>query len=240
MFGLLELRHTLQRVVRVLDGDALDAATAEQLVEEFATIEHLAAAGKALAAKRVADSGRWRLAGERSEADWLAKRTGETVGAARAALETAAKLADCPSTAEAFRKGELSVPQANAIAAAAAADPTAEQRLLDLASSAGLKRLRESCDRVLAAASDSESTHDRVHRGRYWRRWTDADGGRCGQYKLTVEAAAVLEAAAEPFVEQAFRAARGARRHEPSEAYAADGLVGLAAAVRSGEIAAPT
>jgi hypothetical protein len=61
-----------------------------------------------------------------------------------------------------------------------------------------------------------------------------------GQYRLTPEAAAIVEAAAAPFVEAAFQAARASGEHEPSEAYAADGLVGMSTAVQGGDVTAPT
>jgi hypothetical protein len=50
----------------------------------------------------------------------------------------------------------------------------------------------------------------------------------------------VVEAAARPFIEEAFRKARASGKHESSEAYAADGLVAMSAAVTSGDVTAPT
>ena len=165
-----EVRRALQRLVSDLDAGVLDPAEAERLVGEFAAIEHAAAAGKALAARRVAESGRWRHAGVRSEADWLASATGESVGAARAALETAKTLDATPATAEAFRRGELSLEQASAVASAAAADPARERELLTMAERAPLTKLRERCARVRAAATpDLAERHRRIHRARYWR-----------------------------------------------------------------------
>jgi hypothetical protein len=239
MFDLAELRAQLQRLLAGLDADVLDPAEAERLVGEFATIEHVAAAGKALCARRVADSGRWRQAGERSEAEWLARKTGDSVGAARAALETAAKVRELPATDAAFRGGELSGQQASAIASAAAADPASESKLLGMSESAPLTKLRDACDRVRAAATDGEARRRRIHQNRYWRRWTDGEGARCGQYRMTPEEAAKLEAAAQPFVDAAFRRARDEGREEPSEAYTADGLVDLARAAAGSTDAAP-
>jgi hypothetical protein len=230
MFEATAVRSLLEGIVTALDGDVLELDDAEALLREFTTIERIAAAGKAIAAKRVADSGRWRRSGERSEADWLAKQTGETVGSARSTLDTAKKLRDCPKTNKAFRTGKLSRPQADAIAAAAAPDPNAEERLLGMAERTGLGKLRDECERVRHAKEDREAAHRRIHRQRYWRRWTDRDGARMGQYRLTPEMAAAVEAAAAPFIEQAFQAARANGEHESSDAYAADGLVAMAKA----------
>ena len=224
---------TVARAVRELDPQALDPARAEQLVETFASIERLAAAGKSLAASRVASSGAWRARGERSSADWLARTTGSSVAAARAALDTAERLADAPGTEEAFRAGRLSVPQAEAIAAAATVDPAAESRLLDMAAQQSLQKVRDEAARVRAAAEpDPAARHARIRRGRFWRRWTDAEGARCGQYRLTPEDGAAFEAAAQRFIDEAYAAAREAGRDEPAEAHAADGLVAMAATTR--------
>jgi hypothetical protein len=241
MFDLAELRERLQRLVAGLDADVIDPAAAERLVTEFSTIEHVAAAGKAIAARRVAESGRWRRSGERTEAEWLARATGDSVGSARAALETATVIDALPAVSAALRSGTLSAPQATAIASAASADPSAESRLLAMAERAPLTKLRNECDRVRAAATpDLAERHRRIHQARYWRQWTDREGARCGQYRLTPERAAVLEAAAQPFVEAAFRQARAEQRQETSEAYAADGLVAMASAVRAGDVTPPT
>jgi hypothetical protein len=235
MFEVMAMRVMLEGIVTALDGDLLEAADAEHLLGELTAIERIASAGKSIAARRVADSGSWRRSGERSEADWLAKQTGETVGAARSTLDTEKKLRKCPKTAKAFRKGKLSKPQAEAIAGAVEADPDTEDRLLGMAESSALGKLRDECDRVRAAKRDAEATHQQIHRSRYWRKWTDREGARCGQYKLTPEAAAAVEAAAAPFVEAAFQKGRAAGEHEASEAYAADGLVAMARAANSGE-----
>jgi hypothetical protein len=231
-----EVRAELQALVGSLDAAVLEPAEAERLVREFALIEHAAAAGKALAAKRVAESGKWRKAGVRSEAEWLAQTTGESVGAARAALDTANHLRDAPATAEVFRRGELSTAQARVIASAAVADPSAERSLLDMAEQAPLTKLRERCARVRAAATpDLAERHRRIHRERYWRTWTDGEGARCGQYRMTPEQAALVETAARPFADAAFEQARAEGREESSEAYAADGLVAMARAAQSGD-----
>jgi hypothetical protein len=230
-----DISTELEGVVSALDGDVLSPADAEHLLEEFTRIERMAAAGKAIAAERVAESGRWRRNGDRNEADWLAKKTGETIGSARSTLGTAKRLRKCEKTSKAFRKGKLSKSQAEAIAGAAEVDPEAEDRLLGLAETSGLQKLRDACDRVRAVKRDAESTHERIHRTRYWRKWTDRDGARMGQYKLTPEVAAAVEAAAAPFVEAAFRAAREKGEHEPSEAYAADGLAAMARAANGSD-----
>ena len=84
---LQDVEAALREIVVGLEPEALAADAAARLVDTFATIEKLAGAGKALAARRVADSNLWRGAGERSTADWLARRAGASVGAAIARIE---------------------------------------------------------------------------------------------------------------------------------------------------------
>src|SRR5713226_4065538 len=129
---LQDVEAALREIVTDLEPEALAAGTAADLVDTFATIEKLAGAGKALAARRVADSNLWRGAGERSAAHWLARRAGASVGSAMATLETAARLRELPGVDRAVRAGELSSVQANEIASAAAADAGAEGELLAL------------------------------------------------------------------------------------------------------------
>src|SRR5438445_6059109 len=63
---LCDVEAALREIVAGLEPESLAADAAVGLVDTFATIEKLGAAGKALAARRVADSNLWRGAGERS------------------------------------------------------------------------------------------------------------------------------------------------------------------------------
>ena len=221
---------SLRPVGRALDAECLAPRDAVALVDWFAEVERLVVAGKTIAAGAAANGDAWRQAGDRSAADWLAKRTGTTVGEARSVLDTAERIAPSSATDSAFRNGDLSLKQAEAVASGASADPTAEQALLATARSRSLQQLRDDAARVRAAAEpDPAARHERIRRSRYWRRWTDAEGGRCGAYRLTPEAAAVVEAAAQPFIDASIDAARRSGEHEASDAYAADGLVAMAA-----------
>src|SRR5438477_13139828 len=95
--GLCDMEAELREFVAGLEPETLAADAAANLVDTFATIEKLGAAGKALAARRVADSNLWRGAGERSAAHWLARRSGTSVGSAMATLETARRLGELPA-----------------------------------------------------------------------------------------------------------------------------------------------
>src|SRR5439155_11784037 len=101
-----DVEAALREVVAGLEPETLPAEAAAGLVDTFATIEKLGAAGKALAARRVADSNLWRGAGERSAAHWLARRSGTSIGSAMATLETSQRLDHLPALDGALRAGE--------------------------------------------------------------------------------------------------------------------------------------
>ncbi|MGH9189699.1 MAG: hypothetical protein ACRD0Q_06670, partial [Acidimicrobiales bacterium] len=64
----------LSEVVGRLEPERLRGDDAARLVDAFARGERLCGAGRALAARRVAESGTWKSSGERSAAHWLARR----------------------------------------------------------------------------------------------------------------------------------------------------------------------
>ena len=220
---------SLRNRVRALDPDALSDAEALAALDWFATVERLAAAGKALVAGRAVRTEARVRSGERSDETWLAKRIDATIGEARALLGVAARLAAAPATNTAFRNGELSVAKADAVTSAVVADPESEEQLLDVAANGSLRRVQQDVAKVRAAADpDPEATYERIRKARGWRRWTEADGSRCGSYRLTPENGALFEAAAQPFVDAAVDEARNNGSDDSYEALMADGLVGLA------------
>ena len=232
---LCEVEAALREVVAGLEPETLTADAAAGLVDTFATIEKLAGAGKALAARRVADSNLWRGAGERSAAHWLARRSGTSIGNAMATIETAARLGELPAVDAAVRAGELSAVQANEIASAAAADPDAQAELVAVARDNGVAGLRDKCRRVRAAAAPDEmARHRAIHASRSLRHWNDPDGAGRLEGRFTPEVLAELLVALEPFEADAFRVARNEGRREGFDAYRADALVALARAGRDG------
>ena len=232
---LQDVEAALREIVGDLEPEVLAVDAAACLVDTFATIERLAGAGKALAARRVADSNLWRGAGERSAAHWLARRSGASVGSAMATLETAARLSELPALDRAVRAGELSGVQANEIASAAAADAGAQAELVGVARTDGVAGLRERCRRVrVAAAPDEMARHRALHASRALRHWNDPDGAGRLDGRFTPEVLAELLAALEPFEAAAFRAARAEGRREGFDAYRADALLALARAGREG------
>jgi hypothetical protein len=221
---------SLESMARELEPHCLDGRDAAALVELAARGERICASLKSLAARRVDETQVWRGEGHRSAGHWLAEKSGETVGAATRALETARALDDLPETDAAFRAGDLSETQAHEITDAAGADPGAERDLLDAARETSVKGLRDRCRQVRAGAeADDRAWARRLHHGRRLRRWTDPDGTYRADVRLAPDAGARFDAALEGHLARIFTDARRAGRREPREAYAADALVALAA-----------
>jgi len=98
--------------------------------------------------------------------------------------------------------------------------------LLAGAKSAPLKELQDRC--LKARATDIDAAHERVHRDRHVRTFTDAEGAWNLVARGTVIDGAVVRAALEPLINEQFKAARAEGRREAREAYAFDALVALA------------
>jgi Domain of unknown function (DUF222) len=225
----LEVRDRLAALVDRLDPDAVSASAARELWAVLDASERLCAAGKTLLARRVAQTHRPETAGAKTAAEHLARKAGTSTGVATDALDTSARLPGQPVVEQALRRGQLSAAQAAVVSAAAAADPAAEARLVELAPRVSVPELREECARVKAAADpDPEATNRRLHQRRRLRRWVDSEGFWTLQAKGTPQAGAAFGAVLDAVTDQIFHQARRDGRHEPVEAYAFDALMSLA------------
>jgi hypothetical protein len=223
---LPELRERLSCYAAQFDAALLSAADARTVLGHAAAIEHLAATIKALAAARIADTGA--DPGERSAAHEVARATGTSIGSARQSLEIGRRLGDQPEVAAAARRGELSSSQLSAITGAAAADPTAAERLLGRANSTSLSELQDDCARTKAAARpDLEARRKHIHDHRRARSWTDTDGVWQFRAMGNPEEGAQVDVALAQFADQFFHAARLRGDREPLEAYTFDALIQL-------------
>ena len=168
---------TLKSVVADLEPGVCAGPDAVRLMELFVEGEHVCAAGKALATRRVADTGAYRDAGQRSAGHLLAAVSGVSVGAADALVRTVERLDACPGTDKAFRAGQLSEAQAREISYAASQDHSCEGQLLRSAKRRTLKGLKEDCQRVVAASvADDAEWAKRLHDSRAVYRWAEPDG----------------------------------------------------------------
>jgi len=199
------------------------------VVRHAAAIENMAATLKALAAARAADGNVWNNSGDRSPAHALARESGTSVSAAADALDSARRLAEQPALNDAARRGELSAPKVAAVSDAAAADPDAEEALVNKAGRSSLRELRDDCARVKAAADpDPEGTRQRIHDERSLREYTDRHGVWNLVARGNPEKGAEIMAAIRPLADKLFDNARKEGRREHTEKYAFDALVELA------------
>lgn len=219
-----EAAGRLSGLVGELDLDRLLPSSLADVVALGERIERIGHGLKTRAAAKVAATSAWRRDGDRSPEEWLARQTGTSKADAGRLIDTGRKLERLPAIAEALTRGDLSPGQAEAIAGAAAADPSAEQRLLERAKDRSLRELQEECRRTRANADvNPEATARRVHAKRTYRMWTDADGAT-GHLHLTGPLASIarMDNAIRHRTERHFRAARAAGRREPADAYAYD------------------
>jgi hypothetical protein len=220
---------SLKVAARDLDPLRVDGRGAAARFEVVTEGERVCAAMKTLLARRIDETKLWRESGNRDAAHWVAEATGETVGAAARALETARALDQLPDTEAAFRAGELSEVQAAEIAGAAGADSAAESALLETAAATSVKGLRDHCRQLRAGAeADDRAWTRRLHEGRRAHDWTDADGAYCVSARMAPDAGARFSSAWKAHTDRIFCDARRAGRREPRAAYAVDALVALA------------
>lgn len=215
-----------------LEGLDPDDVTAEEALRTFEALERIvrrASAGRTLLARRVDDSMQWKRLGYASAAEFLAARSGTSLGAAKTEMETSRALAELPTTRARLLDGTISPAQGGVIAGAARANPTAEAALLDKARRANLNELRDEAARARAAADpDPEATHARIHRARRGHRHTDAEGARHLHLVGPVDLASVIEAELDRLTDTIFRAQARAGACEPREAYVYDAAAEMA------------
>ncbi len=225
-----ELEAALSSMVRDLDALVLTGADAKTLVGFFSRLEHLAAAGKAMCALRVASTGAFELDGHRHAGEWLAAESGDSLGSAVSVLEAAQAVSKLPELEHAFRSGELSAAQAKEVAGAAMCNPASAAELIDTAKSEGFEALRRRCASLKATMSSKEdqaARTRRIHAARRLRTWTEPDGTFRLDARLTQDAGARLLGGLKCEADRIFGEARRSGARESSQAYLADALVAL-------------
>ena len=223
---LADVVASARAVVASLDG--LAGADAARAFESLCDLEKLAGAGQVLLAPKIAQSDTWARAGHRSPEEWMARTSGTSVGAAKATIETGKRLESLPATASAVKSGALSLPQAAAVAEAAAADGASEDQLLAAAATEDLKGLQRQARRVVLDTRGSvEERYARQRKLRDFSHWVDDEGMTAGRFRLTPEVgAAVINKLQAETDRQYRRAYREGRRETPGN-YAADAFAAL-------------
>lgn len=220
-----------------LEPDRYTGAEAAEGIKEIAKLEKLLAGARIRLAKRIDDS----VAGAEGEdgpGKWLANQTGQSPKDAAKDIETSEKLDDLDATDEALANGDLSPTQAHEVSSAAAADPSAEQGLLETAKNASVPELQRKAKKVRAAATNNEDKAKQAHDNRDLYSGVDEEAGE-GWFHGKGPAARVAQMLAflEPWIQAEFAKARREGRYERRGAYAFDALLaalGFAAACRTG------
>jgi hypothetical protein len=223
-----EAAERLAAVVAEIDLGTMLPEAHRELVALGERIERTGRAVKSMAAAKVADSAVWQGEGDRSAEEWLARTTGTTRAEAARELQCGRDLHLVPEVGRAAAAGELSVKQAEAIAGAAAVDPTAAGRLLQSAKGKGLRELQDECRATRTHADpDPGATRARIHAQRTYRTWTDPDGTAHLHLSGPSDVIARIDNAVRHRCERIFRDARRDGRREPTDAYAFDAATEL-------------
>ncbi|MGH9197388.1 MAG: HNH endonuclease signature motif containing protein, partial [Acidimicrobiia bacterium] len=131
--------------------------------------------------------------------------------------------------------GKLTSAAAAEIAQAATVAPQAEAQLLKLAADEGIAGLRQEARRVMAQACvDEKEKGERLHKARYLRSYTDAEGAWRFEGRLAPEPGGEVKAVLDAIHEKLFLQARSPARKEPAQALAADALLEMARACKEG------
>src|ERR1700722_9244398 len=242
--SLSEAIALLESFVADFEPGRYSGDDAAVLVERFTLGEHLCATGKALAAKRAAETELHRRDGHRSAAEWLARKTGESLGHAAGSLQLADQMEDHPGLGDALRSGELSHARAHKVADVLKLDPDIEVELLKAAQDR-TETNRQLADRCLRAkararsAEDNRAAHERLRAARFLRHYTDGDGAFRLEGSFTPDAGAKVLAALKPTRTAIFDEARRQGLREHPDAYGADALVALVTGERQRRPRAP-
>jgi hypothetical protein len=230
--SVAEAISLLESFVGAFEPGRYSGEDAAVLVERFSLGERLCATGKALAAKRATETEHHRKDGSRSAAEWLAGKTGESLGHAAGSLQLANQMEDHPGLGDALRSGELSEARAHKVAGVLKLDPDSEDELLKAAKDR-TETNRQLADRCLRAkararsAEDNRAAYERIRAARFLRHYTDGDGAFRLEGSFTPDAGARLLAALKPTRTVLFDEARRQGLREHPDAYGADALVTL-------------
>ena len=233
MLEVLERTVSITRcLVDGFDPASLSGPDAHGAVLAFSALEKLAASGKLLAAGRLDETGAWVGDGTHSDIGaFLAATSGTSVGAGRAAMDTARQMKTQPAVEDALRRGELSGAQAEAVSAAVKADPDAAPELLGVAKTAGFKGLKTECDRVTAAARSRESdaaNDERIYTNRSLRHRKMSDGSGRIDIHGPLDRTAAIMAALEPLERELFEQNRKTSTMVHPDAVAFDAMTTMA------------
>lgn len=230
--SLIELHlDALERALASFDPRMVSGDDAARLTVLFARGRRLYTAAETTFAQRVVESNCWHSPEhDETAGEWLARQSGIPVGEAQQVLATAERIEGLPEVAESFRRGELSLPQATAIADAATTDPSSQGALLEAARTQRFRDLKGLARRIkhrARSAEDDAARSERHHRARRAGSSVDEDGMGYLWAKLPPEQLGQVQVLWDTETEVLFEDARRAGCPEPKGAFRADALVNL-------------
>jgi hypothetical protein len=174
--SLVETVDVLHAALVSFQPETHSAEDCATLVEKLAGLEKVSAFARVAAAVRAGECGAHRERGFADVSDWMARATGSTVGAAKAAIETATALESQPDAKAALEAGELSFAQARELVKTEAAVPGSTAGLLDVAKTESFRTLKEKARDRRVRSIDPEELHRRQHAAIHHRTWINALG----------------------------------------------------------------
>src|SRR4051812_3930444 len=143
-------------------------------------------------------------------------------------VEASGKLCELPEIEAAMRNGELSAPKLREIAPAASREN--EKRLLEAAGRESFTQLRKTVSNEKArtrSAEQERARHERIHKERFYKSWSDGDGAYCFEGRTTAAMGARFDAAIQAEADRVFKQAYAEGRRESAGAYRMDALDNL-------------
>ncbi|MBV8692480.1 MAG: HNH endonuclease [Actinobacteria bacterium] len=219
-----EAAKVLRTALLSLRPDALSGRECASLAEELARTAKSCEAAAASLAAWASDRGAYRDKGFTDGAEWFARASGSSPTAAKAAMETAWAVEECPETKAAVLAGDVSMEQAGIIARTEFAVPGSEADLLGVAKSSSLKSLKDSARDTRLGSMDVDELARRQRKARCYRHWRDELGMVRGTFALTPEVGVPIVNGLDAEADRLRKAAKKQGEPEAWEAYAADAL----------------
>jgi len=210
-----EARVSLEKANAGLQAELLSVEQATELLAEYARTEKLACYGKTVLARRIDD------------ASQLARASGTSLGKAKSTLETAKALTEAEEVGEAFKKGGISLDQAQEIATAEQARPGSSSELLRVASDESFQVLRDKARTIVLEAEQTRGLAERQHDARSARSYRDQLGMVNVTLVLEPHVGTPIVNRAEAEAARLYRKARKEGRYEPFERHLADAYAGM-------------
>ena len=232
MRGIVLLVDELCAALVAFEPARLSGSDCADMAERLARAAKVCETGSTRAAARAADCGAHRDRGGASAPEWLARVSGSSAGAARASLDTIARLEGCSATRDALAAGEVSLAQAAEITSV----PEHEAELLELARRSSLRVVKETARKRRVAGIEPNELQAKQHAARELVHWKDELGMIRFRGALPPISGVAFVNRLEAQTDRAWRAAKHEGRTEPRAALAADAFLHMVAGSGAGKV----